>query len=222
MSALVGKTSVAVWIALVAAGSALAFVARGTGPLPGDLLLTRSLQGASFGGLANSLLIRAGEVVWFLPPLAVLVAIIGRWWWVAFFISLASATGVLIPDAIKLLVARPRPAEDLVWVLGPQENYGFPSGTAFLSVVLLGAICYLLWRARPRRIFVAGTVGSSLSILFLVGVSRVYSGEHWATDVLGGWLLGGAWLMVLVVVHRWWTMGSKGREPRRRRTPGRR
>jgi membrane-associated phospholipid phosphatase len=212
MSALVGKTSVAVWIALVAAGSALAFVARGTGPLPGDLLLTRSLQGASFGGLADSLLIRAGEVVWFLPPLAVLVAIIGRWWWVAFFISLASATGVLIPDAIKLLVARPRPAEDLVWVLGPQENYGFPSGTAFLSVVLLGAICYLLWRARPRRPVAAVTLGISLLLILSSGLSRVYVGEHWATDVLGGWLLGGAWLMVLVVVHRWWTNGIEGQE----------
>lgn len=151
VSALVGKTSVALWIALVTAGSALAFIARGAGPLPGDLLLTHSLQGASFGHLIDSLLIRAGEVVWFLPPLAILVAITGRWWRAAFFISLASVTGLLIPDTIKLLVARPRPKEDLVRVLGPQENYGFPSSTAFLSVVLLGTICYLLWRARPRR-----------------------------------------------------------------------
>jgi len=78
---------------------------------------------------------RAGDLIWFLPPLAVLVALVGRWWLAALFLFLAGATGVLIPDAIKLLVARP--AADLVRVLGLQEIYGFPSGTAFLSVVLL-------------------------------------------------------------------------------------
>jgi membrane-associated phospholipid phosphatase len=193
MNAPAGRTSVAIWIALVAAGSGLAFAARGSGPLPGDLLLTRLLQRSFSGGFANFLLMRAGDLIWFLPPLAILVALVGRWWLAALFVFLAGATGVLIPDAIKLLVALPRPAADLVRVLGPQGNYGFPSGTAFLSVVLLGMIGYLI---RRRRRSVAVVVSGVLPLLvLLIGLSRVYAGEHWATDVLGGWLFGDAWLL---------------------------
>ena len=202
MNALVGRTVVAGWVALVMAGSVLAFAARGAGPLPGDLLLTRFLQRTSLGGFAEPLLMRAGDLIWFLPPIAVVVALVGRWWLAALFIFLAGSTGVLIPDAIKLLVARPRPAADLVWVLGPQQNYGFPSGTAFLSVALLGMIGYLTWR--PRRSSAIVVFGVLPLLALVIGLSRVYVGEHWATDVLGGWFFGGAWLLVLVVAHRWW------------------
>lgn len=219
------KTFVALWVALIAAGCALALVARGAGPLPGDLLLTRLLQGASFGGVADFALMRAGDVVWFLPPLAVLIALIGRRWRAACFIFLAVCTGVLVPDAIKLLVARPRPAQDLVWVLGPQDNYGFPSGTAFLTVVLLGTVGYLIWQAHPRRPVAVLASGISLPVILLSGLSRVYVGEHWATDVVGGWLLGSAWLLVLVEAHRRWLSGrasDSGADLTRKRTPGRR
>ena len=226
MSASVKRASVAVWIALLAAGSALAFAARGAGPLPGDLPLTRFLQRSSFGGVTDFVLMRAGDLVWFLPPLAVLIALIGGRWPAVPFLLLAGSTGVLVPDAIKLLVARPRPAQDLVWVLGPQEDYGFPSGTAFLAVVLLGTIGYLSWRAHPRRSVAVGAVGISLPAIGLSGLSRVYVGEHWATDVLGGWLLGGAWLLVLIAAHRRWfsrrTGGSEAGSSKRKRMPGRR
>ncbi len=145
---------------------------------------------------------RAGDLIWFLVPLAIFVALAGRRWLAALFLFLAGFTGVLIPDAIKLLVARPRPAADLVWVLDPQQNYGFPSGTAFLSIVLLGMIGYLIWR--PRRSSAIVVLGVLPLLVLLIGLSRVYVGEHWATDVLGGWLFGGAWLLVLVTAHRWW------------------
>jgi membrane-associated phospholipid phosphatase len=100
-----------------------------------------------------------------------------------------------------------RVTDRLVRVLGPQEIYGFPSGTAFLSVVLLGLVSYLIWRARPPRHISIVTFGISLPMILLIGLSRVYVGEHWATDVLGGWLIGGTWLLVLVAAHRWWLSG---------------
>ncbi len=74
-------------------------------------------------------------------------------------------------------------------------------------MVLLGAVCYLI-RHAPRPVFVAALAASFLLVL-VVGLSRVYLGEHWATDVLGGWLFGGAWLFVLVAVHRWWSTGRR-------------
>jgi membrane-associated phospholipid phosphatase len=90
---------------------------------------------------------------------------------------------------IKPLVGRP--SAELVRVSGSSEGYGLPSGTAFFAVVLLGMIVYLVWRTRPPRLIAVLTLGISLLLVLLCGLSRAYTGEHWATDVLGGWLLGG-------------------------------
>jgi membrane-associated phospholipid phosphatase len=189
---------------LVVAGSLLAFATRGAGPLPGDLAFTRSLQ---IGGPPGLLLARAGDVIWFLPLLAIMVALLARQWLAAVSIFVAGCTGVLVGVAIKFLVARPRPSTHLVQVYDIPEGYSFPSSTALLSVVFLGTVGYLVWQARPRRSAVVVTFGVVLTLIFLIGLSRVYVGEHWATDVLGGWLFGGAWLLVLVAAHHWWVYG---------------
>jgi membrane-associated phospholipid phosphatase len=137
----------------------------------------------------------------------------------ALFILLAGSTGVLVGVVIKALVARPRPTADLVRVYDTPESHAFPSTTAFFATVFLGMVGYLIWR--PRRRVAIVTFG--VLLLLSSGLSRVYVGAHWATDVLGGWLLGGAWLFVLIALHRWWlSRGTKARDPTRRRTPARR
>ena len=172
--------------------------------MPGDVAFTRLLQQPGFDGFVGLLLVRAGDVIWFLPPLVILIALLARRWSAALFVFVASCTGVLVGIAIKFVVARPRPSARLVQVYDIPEGYSFPSSTAFLCVVLLGMVGYLVWQARPRRLVVIGTFGVLLMLTLSIGLSRVYVGEHWATDVLGGWLLGGAWLLVLVAAHRWW------------------
>jgi membrane-associated phospholipid phosphatase len=194
-----GGIFVAAWVALCVGGSVLAFAARGAGALPGDLALTRSLQKLQPDSTLGTLSSYAGEVVWFLAIAALVVALLMSRWLAALFILLASLTSVFIGEALKLLVASPRPSAELVRVVDPQQSYGFPSITAFLSVVLLGMIGYLIWR------YSAVVAYGVLPLLaLLIGLSRVYAGEHWATDVVGGWLFGGAWLLVLVAAHRWW------------------
>jgi membrane-associated phospholipid phosphatase len=210
---------IAVWVVLVVLGLALAFAARGTGPLPGDLALSRLIQQPPPDGLVGSLLMRASDVVWFLAPLAVLIGLLVRQWLAAVFILLAGSTGVLVGVVIKALVARPRPTADLVQVYDSPESYAFPSTTAFFAAVFLGMIGYLIWQ--PRRRVAIVTIG--LLLLLSSGLSRVYVGAHWATDVLGGWLLGGAWLYVLIALHRWWlSKGTKAGDPTRRRRRSRR
>ena len=205
------RSVVALWVALVFAGSILGLLARGVGPLPGDLTATRWLQESlPPEGLMGSLLTYTGRLVWLLPTVFLAVALLGRRWLAALFVLVGAVTGLLLGDALKLLVARARPSVDLVLVDEPSNGHGFPSTTALLAVVLLGAVCYLVWRERPRRPILAALLCVSLLSVLASGISRVRAGEHWATDVLGGWLFGSAWLLILIVIHRWW-FSSQGR-----------
>ena len=216
---------VAVWVALLAPGSALALAARGAGPLPGDLALSRFIQEPAPYGLPGFLFAHASDLVWLLTPVAVLAALVGKRWSAAVFISLAGSTGMFVGEALKPLAARPRPTADLVRVQETPESYAFPSSTAFFAVVFLGMVGYLVWRGQPRHSVAIVTFGILLVFLFSSGLSRVYVGAHWATDVVGGWLLGGAWLVLLVAAHRWWSrraMDQESGDATRRRRPARR
>ena len=198
---------ITLWVALVAAGSLLALSAREAGPLPGDLLMTLWLQEwLPSGDVAGSLLPYADRVVWFLSITAFAVALIGRQWLAASFIFLSGFTGLLLSYALKLLVARPRPSEKLVRIVDSSETYGFPSTTALLSVMLLGMVCYLLWQSRLPGFLMAVTLTAASLLTVGSGLSRVYVGEHWATDVLGGWLFGATWLLILVAVNQWYLL----------------
>ncbi len=211
MSLPTGLLATAVWIALAGGGSLLAFVARGAGPLPGDVLVARSLQGLPPpGGVAGALLANADSAVWVFVVVALATLLLGRKWASALFVLLASLTGVVLSVVLKLIVARPRPAAEWVRVSDASETYSFPSTTAFLSVVLLGAIAYLIWRAQPPRPVLITALGASSVAILALGLARVYAGEHWATDIVGGWLFGAAWLLGLVRLGRGHLRGRGG------------
>ena len=201
------RPMVAVWVAFVAAGSLLALLAGEAGPLPGDLVVTLWLQKwLPLDDVMGSLLPYADRVVWVLSIMAFAVALVGRQWLAASFIFLAGCTGVLLSYALKLLVTRPRPSGELVRVVDPSETYGFPSTTALLSVVLLGMVCYLLWWYRPPGFLMVVMLVAASLLIVASGLSRVYVGEHWATDILGGWLFGAGWLFILIAVYRWYLL----------------
>ena len=210
------RSVLALWIALLFASSILGFMARGAGPLPGDLALTRWLQEwLPPEGLIESSLAYVGRLVWLLPIGFLAVALLRRRWFDALFVLAAAGTGLLLGDSLKLLVARARPSVELVRVYEPSGGYGFPSTTALLSVIMLGTVCYLAGRERARGPLVTVVVCVSLLLVLAVGISRVWVGEHWATDILGGWLIGGAWLLTLVAVYRWWSSReTRSRVPR--------
>ncbi|HEV7654603.1 MAG TPA: phosphatase PAP2 family protein [Mycobacteriales bacterium] len=106
--------------------------------------------------------------------------------------------GVLSRLGLATLVgdARPPSADRLVAVSG----FSFPSGHAATSALVAGTLAWLLsllLPGRPARVVIAAALGSWA---VLVGLSRVYLGVHWVSDVLGSWLLAGAWLALLVAV----------------------
>jgi membrane-associated phospholipid phosphatase len=113
----------------------------------------------------------------------------------------ASAGSLLTTIAGKRLVARIRPP--LLEAVPPYDfSASFPSGHALNSVVIAGMIAYLITlRVDTTR---SRVLAASVAWLFAVtmGLSGVYLGHHWLTDVLAGWALGGAWLVIVITAHR--------------------
>lgn len=109
----------------------------------------------------------------------------------------AAGAGVLV-TVFKSLYARPRPP--LTVQLVPETNLSLPSGHALGSAVVLGVIALLVVRLSSTIAVRAWWVGASVTATLLIGVSRLYLGVHWLTDVLTGWLLGGAWLGLCMTV----------------------
>jgi undecaprenyl-diphosphatase len=103
---------------------------------------------------------------------------------------------------LKELVARPRPTEDLVVVWQSHSGLSFPSGHAFTAVVLFGLLYYLAPVLFPWRRAITLERISCLSLITLIGLSRVYLGVHWPSDILGGFLVGGIVLALLIHLHR--------------------
>jgi undecaprenyl-diphosphatase len=102
--------------------------------------------------------------------------------------------GVLLSSILKLGIDRPRP--DLVAHLVEVHTASFPSGHAMLSAVVYLTLGGLLSRVEsPRRIKIY-VLSVAVILTVLIGVSRVYLGVHWPTDVLAGWCAGATWAVL--------------------------
>jgi membrane-associated phospholipid phosphatase len=111
----------------------------------------------------------------------------------------ASAGVFLLGPLLKLLFTRPRPPldEHLVRI----DSWSFPSGHSLNSMVVLGLLTVLATRGRHGVWRVVVTAIGAL-LVFLVGLSRVYLGVHWPSDVLAGWLIGVVWVAAWVTLAR--------------------
>jgi len=108
--------------------------------------------------------------------------------------------GLLVKD----LVARPRPNAPSVQVLHHVGGYSFPSGHVLTYIAFFGFLAYLAW-VEPRNPLVRGVViVPCLALVILVGPSRIYEGAHWASDVIGAYLLGFVWLSVILRAYVAW------------------
>jgi undecaprenyl-diphosphatase len=107
----------------------------------------------------------------------------------------------LLSSGLKELFDRPRP--DLVPHAVQVYTASFPSGHAMLSAVAYLTLGALLARVQAQRRVKAYLLGVSVLLAVLIGVSRVYLGVHWPTDVLAGWCVGAAWAMFCWTVALW-------------------
>lgn len=104
---------------------------------------------------------------------------------------------IILGSLLKLLLRRDRPLTEYVEHMF-LDTFSFPSGHAAGTVPTFGLIAYLVWTLQqpwslPLVIIIAIAT-------FLIGVSRVYLGAHYASDVVGGWFVGIAGLLVIIFV----------------------
>ena len=119
----------------------------------------------------------------------------------ALLMAVAVFGGMALNDALKLAFARPRP--DLALHATRVFTTSFPSGHASLSAIAYLTIGALLARSQPS--FKMGLYVMSLAAFLTVsiGMSRIYLGVHYPTDVLGGWCVGAAWAIACWAIAAW-------------------
>ena len=101
----------------------------------------------------------------------------------------------------KAIVGRARPP--LSDAVPPYEHaFSFPSGHTLNSTVIAGMVAYLVASRLTSRLGIAMCVVLAVAWSAAMGFSRVFLGHHWLTDVIFAWLLGLAWLAVLITAHR--------------------
>ena len=135
----------------------------------------------------------------------------------ALFLAIASGGSLVLNEMMKLFFQRPRPQLDWAQVL---PDYSFPSGHTMNAIIIYVALALIVWSVFGRRIGVVALVGAIVLALG-VGLSRIYLGYHYLTDVVGGLLGGIAWLLVVGAAFNarpgWWHWGG-GSSPADRRS----
>ena len=84
----------------------------------------------------------------------------------------------------------------MVTHIDPPGGLSFPSGHSMISMALYMTLAILISRALPERALRRFVIGTGLFLTLIIGVSRMYLGVHYPTDVLAGWTAGGAWALV--------------------------
>lgn len=152
---------------------------------------------------------------------AIVVLCLKRRFGAALFLTIASGGALLLNGLMKLFFERPRPQLPWAHVL---PDYSFPSGHTMNSVAFYLAIAVIVWSIAGRR-WGALTLAGAIILCTMIGISRIYLGFHYFTDVVGGALAGVSWLLVTFAafqrgpLERLWAMPERARAAARSVVP---
>jgi membrane-associated phospholipid phosphatase len=143
---------------------------------------------------------------WVIPAVVIAFMLWRRWYTEGIFTLLATLGG-FSSEIVKNIVDRPRP--DQVYsanvAVSVASGYSFPSGHVTSYVTLYGCLFYLAFTLLSRRSFARWVILVVCgALVVLVGPSRVYMGQHWASDALAGYALGFAYLLLVIALYRFW------------------
>lgn len=104
-------------------------------------------------------------------------------------------------DLLKNMFERDRPVEHR---LVEEVGYSFPSGHSMVAFAFYGILAFLLWRHLRTRTARTVVILLAITMTLLIGVSRIYLGVHYPSDVLGGYLASACWLGVTIWLFQWY------------------
>ncbi|HEY6287432.1 MAG TPA: phosphatase PAP2 family protein [Ktedonobacteraceae bacterium] len=178
-----------------------------------DVTITRDFQANQSPWLRDTMLAVSyiGNAMALSAGLVVLTAIL---FWIldlrleAILIVVVSATSAILNSLIKLIVARPRPSASLVEIIQASSGNSFPSGHVMSYVAFWGLLfSFGIILFRGKHWWRTALLIISALFVVLVGPSRIYLGDHWASDVLGAYLLG----FILLAMSLWLYLYLRGR-----------
>ncbi len=141
--------------------------------------------------------------------------VLRRWYQLSALI-VSVAGGALALAVLKLIIHRPRPP--IYDALTITHTFSFPSGHSFVAFSFYAALAWILHREGKSILIKTLPVILGIMVILGIGLSRIYLGVHWPSDVLGGYAAGAAWFTVLATALETWSdidrppmLGRKGR-----------
>lgn len=143
------------------------------------------------------------------PAVAVLIFLLSVYGYVigkrdfSLLLIISTVGGASLAQVLKVLIARPRPDPTLINQIGQFINYdSFPSGHVLTAISLYGFLFYIVHTHLRVSLLRNIIMGICASTVFLMGISRIYLGAHWFSDVLGAYLIGFVWLSVIIFIPK--------------------
>jgi len=196
-----------VLLIITAAFGVLTFLVKTTPSFPLDLQITLGIQSINipfFGEVMTAISWLGFSPQSVIITVAIILLILGLGLqWEALVALIAALLSIGLNVLVKDLIMRPRPAATLVHVLATLKDFSFPSGHVMYYTGFFGFIVFLaftLLKPSLKRTLLVVFFGL---LVLLVGISRIYVGEHWASDVVGAYLLGALTLVAIIQLYRW-------------------
>ena len=185
----------------------LAFAAKTVAYFTFDVTITHEVQEIQSGVFAA--LMHGLSWLGFAPQGLILSVLIILFLWISglkwetVVITLSLIGSTALGLGLKYLVVRPRPSADLVNVFAQLTDYSFPSGHVLYFTTFFGFLLFLAYTLLKPAWWRTLLLVILALMVALIGVSRIYEGQHWASDVLAAYLLGSVWLSGSILIYRW-------------------
>ncbi len=194
---------------IVLATAFLTYLAKQEAYFPIDLYITREVQLIDLGWFdALMKFISWTGFQWgqLLLPIIASAAFYWRHHLRQAVMILISAWGAaVLSETVKTIISRTRPDATLIHQIGSYiRKDSFPSGHVLFFVGFYGFLLYLTYSLLKKGIYRTVLISFFSVLIFLVGVSRIYLGAHWFSDVLGAYLFGFLWLTVVITLFNRW------------------
>lgn len=121
----------------------------------------------------------------------------------ALMIFISTSGIILLSQIFKFVVHRPRPDPSLISQIGSYQNLdSFPSGHVLYFIGFYGFLLFLIYTSQKVHLTRSTLIFILLLMMFLIGMSRIYLGAHWFSDVLGSYLIGTLWLYLMTLLYK--------------------